>query len=294
MNGYTITLGNPDTLPDDPAVVVIPAPYDRTACYQPGSRRGPDAILTASANMEFYDEVLGFDPSRVGIATLAPLEVSADGPRLMCDRVRDVVAAVLAEKRLPLVLGGEHSVTIGAIEAVAAVHPSVSILHLDAHADLRDEYEGSRYSHACVMRRARERCKAVSLGIRSVSEAEASWARETGTALTSVRECRERGWDLDALCGDLGDEVYVTLDVDALDPSIMPATGTPEPGGFVWDEIDALLAWVAERRRVVGFDIVELMPIPGFVAPDYLVARLAYRMIGRVLGSRRQRDGGDV
>ena len=206
----------------------------------------------------------------------------------MLDSVRDSVASALAAGRIPLVLGGDHSVTIGAVEAVHAHDPGVSVLHLDAHADLRDRHEESPWSHACVMRRVRECVPAVSIGIRSFSEEEAEFMAAGGISVWSPREARRTGWDLDRLLDGLRDPVYVTLDVDVFDPSVMPSTGTPEPGGLAWDELDDILAAVAARHRIVGADVVELMPIPGMIAPDYLAARLAYRLAGRAVLSQRR------
>jgi len=264
---------------------ILPVPYDRTASYAAGARNGPDAILLASRQLEAYDEVLGFEPAEVGVATLEPLPSQADGPKAMLASVRDAVAELLRDGVLPVVLGGDHAVTIGAVEAIAAASPGVGVLQLDAHADMRDAYEGSRVSHACVMRRVRERVPAVSVGIRSYSLEEAEYMRGAGVRVHEPADVRA-GASLTPILDVLPPEVYVTFDVDAFDPSIMPATGTPEPGGLTWADADAVLAWVAEHRRIVGFDVVELAPIPAFHAPDYMIARLVHRMIGRAFRSR--------
>jgi agmatinase len=283
MRPYELRFGSPDEIDGAPRASVLPVPYDRTACYQAGARRGPDAILLASANMEFFDEVLGFDPSSVGIETLTPIDPRSDGPRGHHDTVRDAVGEILGAGRLPILLGGDHSVCIGAIEAVTAHDPSVSILHVDAHADLRDTWEGSPWSHACVMARAAEHAAAVSVGIRSYSEGELPEVQKRKGRFFTLPEARRVRFDPEVLFAGLTEKVYLTLDVDVLDPSIMPATGTPEPGGMTWVEIDGLLAALCARHTLVGADVVELMPIPGMVAPDYLVARLVYRLIGRAL-----------
>jgi len=267
----------------DPRVAILSVPYDGTTSYQSGTRKGPDSILHASINMELYDEVLDADPSRLGLLTLAPVSVSAEGPRRMLDDVRAAVDEVVGRDLFPVVLGGEHSITAGVIEALEPRWDGLPVLHLDAHADMRDSYEGSRWSHACVMRRVRERCPAISLGIRSLSEEEARFAETHRLTLTSVRETRRPEFDLATVLSELGPHVYVSIDVDVLDPSIMPSTGTPEPEGFTWAELDTIIQWVAENRRIVGFDVMELMPIPGFLAPDYLAARMTYRTIGRSL-----------
>jgi agmatinase len=269
---------------DSPRVGILPVPYDRTASYAAGARTGPDAILLASRQLESYDERLRADPSRAGLVTYAPLEPHAEGPRAMLDAVRDAVSEIGDAGLVPVVLGGDHAVTIGAFEAVVEATTDLGVLQIDAHADMRDSYEGSRYSHACVMRRVRERVDAVSVGIRSYSEEEAAHMQAAGVSVHSPRDLRTAG-DPGALLGALPPNVYVTIDVDGFDPSIMPATGTPEPGGLSWDEVDSILEWTATHRRIVGFDVVELAPIPGLHAPDYLAARLVYRTIGRTLGS---------
>lgn len=283
MRPYELRFGCPDDVEGPVRASVLPVPYDRTACYQAGARRGPDAILLASANMEFYDEVLGYDPSTVNIETLAPIEPRSDGPRAHHDTVKTAVGEILAAKRMPVLLGGDHSISIGAIEAVTGWDPEVTVLHVDAHADLRDTWEESPWSHACVMKRAGERTTTVSVGIRSYSEGELPEVRAREGRFFTMPETRRVGFDPDVLFAGLGEKVYVTLDVDVLDPSIMPATGTPEPGGMTWTEIDGLFRELCRRHTVVGADVVELMPIPGMVAPDYLVARLVYRLIGRAL-----------
>jgi len=271
---------------DPVRVAILPVPYDRTACYQAGSREGPHAIIRASTQMEFYDESLGFDPSTRGIRTLAPLPPRADGPHAMQAEVRMAVAEILETGAMPVVLGGDHSITIGVVEAMSAAYPDLSVLHLDAHADMRDSYEGSPLGHACVMRRVRERCPAVSVGIRSYSEEEAEALDANGIRVVSVRDLRARPELIEQVVSDLSPNVYLTLDVDVLDPSIMPATGTPEPGGLTWEEVDGILETLTSRRHLVGFDVVELMPIPGLVAPEYLAARLTYRTLGRALSGR--------
>lgn len=264
--------------------VVLPVPYDFSTTYQGGARWGPRAILEASRNMELWDEELGAT-YRAGIHTLAELEPTALGPEAQAERVERAVGWILDQGRLPAMLGGEHSITAGAVAAAARRFPGLSVLQLDAHADMRDRYLDSPYSHACVMRRVRERVPAASVGIRSMSEEEAEFLEAHPAPMWSPRQFRAlRGFGnvLDAL----SDEVYVTFDLDALDPSALPATGTPEPGGLDWYEAVDLLQAVAERSRIVGFDVVELAPIPGQVASDFLAARLVYRLIGLALARR--------
>ncbi len=186
-------------------------------------------------------------------------------------------------------LGGDHSITIGVFEALKDTWETVTILQLDAHADLRAEYQGSPFSHACVMARARESFDCVQAGLRSWSEEEELplW-QEPERIITAADLAADEEMGIGRILESLGDPVYVTIDLDCVDPSVMPATGTPEPGGLSWRTLTRLLRAVAERRHIVGFDVTELSPIPGLVAPDYFAARLVYRMIGYVFQARRQ------
>jgi agmatinase len=265
--------------------VVLPVPYDFSTTYQGGTRWGPRAILAASQNMELWDEELGAT-YRAGIHTLPEVEPTALGPEAMATRVASAVDWILDGGRLPVVLGGEHSITAGAVRAVADRFPGLTVLQLDAHADMRERYLDSPFSHACVMRRVRERVPAVSVGIRSYSEPEAEYLGRHPVPLWSPRAFRALAGGWGPILSALGDTVYVTFDLDALDPAALPATGTPEPGGLDWYEAVDLLRAVSGRSRIVGFDVVELAPIPGQVASDFLAARLTYRLIGLALASR--------
>jgi agmatinase len=265
-------------------IAVLPAPYDFSTTYQPGTRWGPRAILAASQNMELWDEELGATYA-AGIHTLPDLEPTALGPEAMAERVEQAVGWILDRGKLPVMLGGEHSLTAGAVRAAAQRVRGLSVLQLDAHADMRDRYLDSPYSHACVMRRVREMVPAASVGIRSMSEEEAKHFDRHPAPVWSTRGFRALGGRWEPILKALTDEVYVTFDLDALDPGALPATGTPEPGGLDWYEAVDLLAAVAKRSRIVGFDIVELAPIGGQVASDFLAARLTYRMMGLALAS---------
>lgn len=264
--------------------IVLPVPYDFSTTYQGGTRWGPRAILSASQNMELWDDELGAT-YRAGIHTLAEVEPTALGPEAMAARVERAVGWILDQGRLPAVLGGEHSITAGAVRAAAQRFSGLSVLQFDAHADMRDSYLDSPFSHACVMRRVRECCPAASVGIRSMSEEEAGFLRGHPVPLWSPRAFRALHGDWEPILSALTGTVFVTFDLDALDPAVLPGTGTPEPGGLDWYEAVDLLRAVAARSRIVGFDIVELSPIPGQVASDFLAARLAYRLIGLALAS---------
>ncbi|MEO5618003.1 MAG: agmatinase [Candidatus Eisenbacteria bacterium] len=264
--------------------VIVSAPYDFSTTYQGGTRWGPRAIIAASQNMEMWDDELGAT-YRHGIHTLPELEPTALGPEAMAKRVEQAVGWVLDHKKLPVLLGGEHSLTAGAVRAVHARHPTLSVLQLDAHGDMRDCYLDSRYSHACVMRRVREWVPAASVGILSISEEEHEYLDAHPAPIWSTRQFRALKGNWKPILDALTEEVYITFDLDALDPSILPGTGTPEPGGLDWYEAVDLLAAVAKHSRIVGLDVVELSPLPGHVASDFLAARLTYRMIGLALGA---------
>jgi agmatinase len=264
------------------AFVVVPVPYDLTTTYQGGARKGPAAIIDASCNMELYDEELDREIYKSGIHTLPPLEAVASGPEGMLERVEQSVSGVLDLGKIPVMLGGEHSITLGAIRATRKRYSKLSVLHLDAHADMRESYQGSPFSHACIGRRMRELCPVVQAGIRSMSVEEAVFIRKNNVPVFSAATIRkDRTW-VSKVLRHLSRDVFISVDLDALDPSVMPATGTPEPGGLTWHDVLDVIREVSRKRRVVGFDIVELAPIPGMVAPDFLAARLAYRMMGYV------------
>lgn len=264
----------------DATFVVVPVPYDLTSTYQPGSRRGPAAILEASSNMELYDEELDKETYQAGIHTTAPIDVDARGPKLMIGAVRDRVSRIIAHDKIPVLLGGEHSITLGAVQALKNKYSNLSVLQLDAHADLRDRYQQSPYSHACVARRISEICPLIQVGIRSLSAEEAVFLKQSSVQSFSADfVTRDKNWT-DLVCKHLRGDVYVTIDLDVFDPSIMPSTGTPEPGGLSWRDVLELLKKVSESCAIRGFDVVELAPISGIVAPDFMAAKLIYRLMG--------------
>lgn len=262
--------------------VVLPVPYDATTSYQGGTRWGPQAIITASAYLEWYDEELDFEPCERGIYTSPYLECDARGPEYMVSAVERKIGEVLRDGKFPVMLGGEHILTVGAVRAVREAFPEISVLHIDAHADMRDTYQNSPYSHACVGRRIYELCPIVQVGIRSMSKEESVFIREKNISSFSSHFVMERENWVEMVLEKLKREVYITIDVDCFDPAIMPATGTPEPGGLSYREVIKLLKAVTENFRVRGFDLVELSPIAGMVAPDFLCARLAYRLMGYI------------
>ncbi len=264
--------------------VILPAPYDGTTTYQPGTRLGPRAIIHASRELETYDEEVCTEACSRGIATLEELAVTVASPREMVERVRKVGARLLDLGKLPVLIGGEHLASLGMLEAMAERWPGFTILHFDAHSDLRDEYQGSGYSNACVMRRAIEHCTSslVQVGIRALTMEEHEFIREREIpCYFAYRLWQEPGlWD--QILNDVGPNVYVSFDLDAFDPSIMPSVGTPEPGGIGWYEVLRILKRTAETKNIIGFDVMELLPTPGVAAPDLLAARLIYKLLSYI------------
>ncbi len=260
---------------------VLPIPYDATTTFSPGARDGPRAIITASQQVEDYDEGLARESHRVGIATLDPLEPDARGPEAMHRRIFQAARQVVRDGKLLIGLGGEHSITSALVRAVRTKHKRLSVLQIDAHADLRDTYQGSPYSHACVMRRIHDLgSEAIGVGIRSYSRQEARFIRATEKKIIPARLCHETDAWIDDVVRSLGESVYVTIDIDAFDPAYAPGTGTPEPGGLDWYQVTDLLAAVARERRIVAADVVEVRPIPPSTVTEFLAARLVYRLIG--------------
>lgn len=272
-------------------IAVLPVPYEGTVSYGGGASRGPAAILAASAQLEMHDEELDACPDRLGIHTLPPVACAGADPEAVMERIRAAAEPPLRRGRWLLTLGGEHSVTCGVLAACRAVRGGrpFSVLQIDAHADLRESYEGQRYSHASVMARVRELgVPFVQVGIRSLSQGERGVLRRTGLEANvfwahgiAGRPAAEWVPAVLERLGALGHEdVYITIDLDGLDPALVPATGTPEPGGLGWWPTLALLRAVAERFRLIGADVCELAPLPGLHAPDFLAARLAYKLMG--------------
>ena len=257
-------------------IVVLPVPYAETVSYRPGAHLGPAAILRASAEMEDYDPEFGREPCAVGIHTLPALADLSGGPEAAAARVADAVGGLVAQGKVVCTLGGEHSLSAGAVEGVARHVDGLSVLALDAHADLRDEYQGWRYSHACTVRRILDHAPVTLAGVRSMAAEEAAFIRTMGVP------CFERGAapidDVEAVVESLSPNVYVSIDLDVFDPSVVAAVGTPEPGGMGWWEALRLLRAVGERRRIVSFDVMELAPSEGPEAGAYTAAKLAYKL----------------
>lgn len=272
---------------DNASIVILPIPYDGTSTWMKGADKGPDAIIQASRNMYLYDIETGTEVYRRGIFTDRPVSEKRS-PESMTAAVRERVLRHCAAGKFVVALGGEHSVSIGAVRAHAEVYPGLSVLQLDAHADLQQEYNGSLCNHACVMARVRELCPAVQVGIRSVDECEIR-SVPSDEIFFAHRLRHDPDW-MERAVSLLTDKVYVTIDLDAFDPSIVPATGTPEPGGLLWYEALDLLKLVAAKRMVVGFDIVELCPRRTLWHCDFLAAKLTYQFLSYIFSGGNKRN----
>lgn len=267
--------------------VVIPFGLEHSVSYATGTAQGPQAILDASRQVELFDEEFWCEPwRRYGLTTLAVADIPADTGAAL-DLLAGLVGAVLDEQRFPLTLGGEHTLTAGAIRAFAERHGRVGILHLDAHADLRDSYLQNRYSHACAIRRCLDHAnvEVVSAGIRNISSEEVAFY-ESGRERVRIHWAREQAaWNLQQMLEPIaGLPVYLSIDVDVLDASLMPATGTPEPGGLFWEQMLTIIRTAALRCSIVGADITELAPAPGLHSCEFTTAKLAYKLLNYCLG----------
>ncbi len=239
-------------------------------------------MIEASANIEIYDHELDLEPARQGVYT-APEVVPVPGdPAATMEAIEKAVRGAISSGSLPVVLGGEHTVSVGAVRAVAAAGKDFHVVSFDAHADLRDSYDGTPLSHACFLRRALETAGGTAIGVRSLSKEEHDFAAAEGVRIAYADEIHTGGPGSVAL-DHIPADVYVSLDLDVLDPSIMPSTGTPEPGGLDWYDLIDLLKRVISGRRVLGFDVVELCPQPGNVAPDFVAAKLIYKVMSIII-----------
>ncbi len=279
MTGNFLDLKPSLSDPGTAGVVLLPVPYEATVSYASGTARGPEAILSASAQVELFDDELGRECVECGIATL-PAVLPARTPVEQMQRIADAAGPYVEDGRFVLALGGEHSITAPLAELQLARHRDLTVLQIDAHADLRASYGGTPHSHAAVMRRVLEAgARLCQVGIRSYSRAEAEECPEQVAAFITPRTIREDPAWIDLVLARLGEAVYVTIDIDGLDPSIAPGTGTPEPDGLTWAQVTALLRRVAAARRIVSADVVEVRPIPPNHITEYLAARLAYKLI---------------
>ncbi len=268
--------------PDNAAIVIIPVPYDGTSTWIKGADKGPEAIIEASANMELYDIETDSEVYRKGIFTDEPVQ-GLSFPEGVIETLAERVTYHIEDGKFVVVIGGEHSISIGPVKAHAQNHNDLTVLQLDAHSDLRDEYNGSKYSHACVMARIGELCPFLQVGIRSMDASEKKQMKNS-RALFAKDIHADKNW-IKKVVSKLSKTTYITIDLDVFDPSIMPSTGTPEPGGLSWYDVLSLLKAVSENTDIVGFDVVELCPDERNKAPDFLAAKLIYKLLSYKFGA---------
>ena len=267
------------------SIAILPIPYDGTSTWMKGSSRGPQALLDASANMELYDIETDFEVFKKGIVTLDPI-LCPDDPEEMVTAVYNRAVSILKKEKFIVGLGGEHTISIGLVRAVAEKFSDLSVLQLDAHADTRDKYEGSRYNHACVMSRIAEICPYVQAGIRSMDSSELE--KLNRDRIFFAHEILNGSNVTHKSLKALTQNVYITIDLDVFDPSIMPSTGTPEPGGLDWYMLLKLIEPVVRGKNVVGMDVTELLPNPANKAPDFMAAKLIYRTLSMIFAKRKE------
>jgi agmatinase len=264
---------------DDSLAVILPIPYEKTTSYLKGTAEGPDAILKASSQIELFDEKLKKEPFRIGIHTLPPFPTSSHSAALLAE-IEQEAFSHLARGKLLVVLGGEHTITAGAVKAARRVFPHIGVLQIDAHADLRASYQEDPYSHACAMRLLLGIVPLYQLGIRSLTQEEYLLIEEGRTTTLFAHELSPQ--TLDAFLSRLPPDLYVTIDMDGFDPSVVPGVGTPEPGGLDWKTVDSLLEKVVSSCRIRAFDLVELRPLPQEARSEITAARLLYRLLGYI------------
>lgn len=260
-------------------VIILPIPYEATTTYGKGTKKGPKAIITASQNMELYDEETDSEPYKIGIHTLKEFREGFDNPQKMIKALADRAQGLFSLGKLVIALGGEHTITLGMVEGLRREEKDFSILILDAHADLRDSYEDTKYSHACVTRRLIEKYKILQVGIRSLSQEEADFIKGKNLRLFYAKDIIGRKEWMKEAISRLSDKVYLSIDLDFLDPSLMPAVGTPEPGGLGWYETLEFLRLLTKERKILGMDVVELCPTPRDVPSSFTAAKLIYKLI---------------
>ncbi len=269
---------------DTSKIVILPVPYDETSTWLKGADKAPEAIVEASWNMYLYDIETDSEVYKKGLTTDAPV-LEKDSPEKMVEAVRKRAGEHIRAGKFVVTVGGEHSVAIGAARAHFDEHPDMCVLQLDAHADLQEAFNGSRYNHACTMARIREFCPIVQVGIRTMDSDERGSAQPG--RIFYPEEIRTRSDWMDRVISKLSGRVYITIDVDVFDISIMPSTGTPEPGGLLWHEVIGLLRKVVAARNVVGFDVVELCPNQYSKPYDFLAAKLIYQLLSFIFKGNR-------
>ena len=269
---------------------VLPIPYDSTVSYQTGTRYGPRAIITASQQVELFDQEYAREFAKAGIATLTPVAPNMAGPAQMHEDIFEAARPVVRDGKFIIGLGGEHSISSGLVRAVQTKYKKLSVLQIDAHADLRDSYEDTPFSHASAMRRVMDlSVPVVGVGIRNYSAEEYKFMRAKKISPISARQTREDIDWMQKAIDRLSDNVFVTIDIDGFDPAYAPGTGTPEPGGLEWYQVCDLLKAVSMERRIVAADFVEVIPLPGNAQTEFLAAKLVYKLIAHVESNTRNR-----
>jgi agmatinase len=266
-------------------VAIVPCPYEATVSYGRGTAKGPDAILEASQQVELFDEELWIEPYKVGIHTAPAVEMETvtgetENP---FEQLKNAITPIIEFGKFPIIVGGEHSLTLGAIRACIDKYPDLSILQIDAHADLRESYEDNPYSHASVsyhLYKTLPQPRITQVGVRNISAGEVEWMEREKPEINIFWARHQDKWNFHEIISTLSDNVYLTIDIDGLDSGIMPATATPEPGGMTWYQLMELIKQLCIKKNVVAADLVEFSPIPGFHAPDFLCAKLIYKLIG--------------
>ncbi len=271
-------------------VIVVPFGLEKTVSYGGGTKNGPKEIIKASHQVELFDEDLKKEPYKeIGIKTLKPFKIKKKLNNAL-DQLSEINRKILSENKFPLVLGGEHSITPGSIKPFTKKYQNLTILHFDAHADLRDSYQGEKFSHASAIKRCLDykNVKVVSFGIRNLSKSEMDFYEENRDKIEIFWAKNKKNWDFKKIDELFKDEnVYITFDVDGFDASIMPATGTPEPGGLFWDDVLPIIKKVCKISNVVGADINELAPIKKFDSFNFIVAKLAYKILSYAFEFKR-------
>lgn len=275
-----VGLDMPPPLPEKARFHVIPVPYEKTVSYGRGTAKGPSAILEASLQLELFDGI-GI-PAEEGIFTHPPVDCTGTS-EVVLERISQTVSAVLKTGKMPVMLGGEHTITAAAAKAIKKTYDDVGIVQFDAHADLRDTYEGTPYSHACVMRRIADMGLPIhQIGVRSMCIDEHKFRKENAIPHLDAPDIAGKKIPEQILAPDFPANIYLTIDIDAFDPSLVPATGTPEPGGLFWYDMIQILSSVIKGRQVVGIDVVELAPISGIHASEFIAAKLIYTLFGLI------------
>jgi len=264
---------------DQAQAVILPIPYEQSTSFLKGTAQGPQAILNAASQIELFDEKVKGEPFRMGIHVLPFMTISPD-PEKFLSQVETEVLSHLKHNKLVIMLGGEHTLTIGGVKAAKKHFPNVGVVQIDAHADLRDSYQNNPFSHACAMRRVLDYAPLFQIGIRSLSKEEFDLIQEKKITTMFSHELSDR--NLDSFFAKLPEDIYLTIDLDAFDPAVVPGVGNPEPGGLTWEKVDHILEHISARSKIRAFDIVELRPLADEARSEITAARLLYRILGYI------------